>query len=285
MFDLSRWRSLAALALMLCWTAAAAAQPLFGGTYTQNFDSMGQAGTAPPAGWGVFTIAGGNGDWSAASGIPASAVGGGTASTGLTIAFIDASNTVGNNNNGYNAATSAAPNDRALVVAPTGVAGGALQAQLVNGTGGPVTSVQVGYDIRRFQAGTGGPDELPGYWLFYSLDNGTTWTNVSQLNPGDTGSGAAVIVPNTVGVTTVPPTTVNLTSPWANGSNIFFRWMDDNGVPSSPDEVIGLDNFSLTATPIPEPASLLSLSAVALLAGARTAVRRRKGAAADEPPA
>jgi len=33
------------------------------------------------------------------------------------------------------------------------------------------------------------------YWLFYSLDGGSTYTNVAQLNPDGTS------VPNTVGVT------------------------------------------------------------------------------------
>ena len=31
--------------------------------YTENFDSMGAAGTSPPAGWQVFQIAGGSSTW------------------------------------------------------------------------------------------------------------------------------------------------------------------------------------------------------------------------------
>ncbi|MBC8143646.1 MAG: hypothetical protein H7Y38_19620 [Armatimonadetes bacterium] len=97
-----------------------------------------------------------------------------------------------------------------------------------------------------------GPQELPGYQLFFSLD-GTTFTNVASLNPtlaGPTG----VIVPNTVGVTTVVSNDIVLNGTVANGSNLILRFVDDNADQSSPDQIIGLNNVVIT---VPETSSLL----------------------------
>jgi hypothetical protein len=181
-------------------------------------------------------------------GVPADQVAGvnplQTPSTGL-IPEIDP---MDRQNNGINGATSDAPDDRALTTSPTGVSGAVLELVLTNNAGRDLTSLNIAYDIRRFTAGVStddegngpGADELPGYWLFYSLDNGATYTNVSQVNP-DIKS-----VPNTVGVTHMT-TTITLSSTLTAGSSIVFRWVDDNGIASSPDQIIGLDNVSITS--------------------------------------
>ena len=233
---------------------------------TQNFDAMG-AGTTPPAGWSILTAAGGNSTWTAA--IPITQTG--VAMTTVTpLTLNDAPSA--NNNNGYNAlGVSGLAGDRLIATAPTGIAGAAIQSQpFLNNSGGNLLSFDISYDIKRFTVGAGasgtppGADELPGYWLFYSLD-GTTWNNVAALNP------TLANVPNTVGITSIPTTTVTLSSAWANGSNLSLRWVDDNGIASSPDQIIGLDNVHLT-TAVPEPAtwSLLAVGALVLIA------RRRK---------
>ena len=51
--------------LALCLTIPAAAQSVLGpsGVYTENFNSMGAAGTTPPTGWQVFQITGSSGTW------------------------------------------------------------------------------------------------------------------------------------------------------------------------------------------------------------------------------
>ena len=86
---------------------------------------------------------------------------------------------------------------RGIATAPTGNAGVALQYQsLVNNSGANLLSFDIAYDIKRFTVGAGGADDLPGYWLFYSLD-GTTWNNVAALNP------TLANVPNTIGVTSI----------------------------------------------------------------------------------
>jgi len=204
-----------------------------GADYTQNFDSMGPSGTTPPAGWSFYgQLGGGNSTWSDVTGIPASSVGGGTAGTTLTASTTFTSSS---DSSGWNYALPASPADRALGTAPTSGQGVALQLALTNNTGSAISIFRIGYDIRRFTAAT---NQLPGYWLFYSTDNGTTWTNASALNPTFT------TVPNTVGVTTIPLTLISLSSPWTSGSQLRLRWVDDNASETSPDQIYGLDNVT-----------------------------------------
>ena len=229
-------------------------QVSFTGSYTNNFDSMGTTGTTPPVGWSCVIVAGANTAW--ASSIPAS----GSPSVAATATV---NNTLAVNSTGtgsyssgtacYNLALSTSTGDRCLGSSPTGTAGNILQLRLLNNSGAALSGIQVGYDIRRFTAASAA-NELPGFWLFYSVDNGITWVNVSALNP--VLSGGAVNVPNTVGVTTVPLTTVTLSSAVAVGAELRLRWVDDNAVQSSPDQVVGLDNVSVQSLSLSTPPTL-----------------------------
>ncbi len=210
---------------------------------TENFDSMGAAGTAPPAGWSMKLASGSNTTWT--NSVPISSAG--VATMVATTGSLTASSTPATtNSNGFNA-QGASSADRVLATSPTGVAGVAIQLQLTNSTGTPLSTLKIGYDIRRFTA-AGTANELPGYWLFYSLDSGATWTNVAALNPALSGGG--VLVPNTVGVTVVPVTTIALSGSWASGTDLLLRWVDDNAAATSPDQIIGLDNVSVIAPPV-----------------------------------
>src|ERR1035437_1189082 len=156
-----------------------------------------------------------------------------------------------------------------------------LELSLTNSTGAALNAINISYDIRRFtttannntgyaSGNYGAVEELPGYQLFYSL-NGTTWTNVAALSPKLSGS-PGVVVPNSVGVTNVPPTLISLNSAWANNSTLTFAWLDDNAQGPSPDQLLGLDNVTVA---IPEP------STYAAILGALTigfVVTRRRGA-------
>lgn len=214
-------------------------------SFAESFDSMGTSGTAAPTGWSMKNANSGttNSTWTDSIPIP----GNGSNSVSAMVAAAGAL-TANNapsatNNNGYNA-QGASSADRVLATSPTSVAGVAIQWQVTNTGLTTVTALRIGYDTRRYTAASA-VNELPGYWLFYSLDGGTTWTNVSALNP--TVSGTGVQVPNTVGVTTVPPTDFALSSGWAPGSALLLRWVDDNAVATSPDQIIGLDNVTLSA--------------------------------------
>jgi hypothetical protein len=271
--------AIAVALVALMYTAPASAQPLLTlAGYNENFDGMGQAGTAPPNGFAHFTITGGGGTWTTS--VPAADMALAPTSTASTV-LVAATDPNATQNSGFNAATAATPNDRSLSTSPTGVAGAVLQLQLTNNTGQTLNSLRMSYNSRRFGGGAAGQDELPGYWLFYSLDNGTTWNEITAFRPGDTGSGAPVIVPNDNATTVVPLTTFSLASPFTNGSSIFIRWVDDNGGPSSPDRINGLDLLSISApVAVPEPSSLICLSVVAVVAGARVIRRRFTPAAA-----
>jgi MYXO-CTERM domain-containing protein len=277
------------LYVLILWASAAVAAPIpFTGVYTQNFDSMGTAGTAAPAGWTVYNLTGSHEDfsfWTAAGGyvthLPSDTptainVGPGT-DTLTAVATLTA--VTGPTNQkaavGYNLGLSASSSDRALGTSPTGNAAMELQLVLANNTGADINSFNISYDIRRFTTtadnNTGydaGPDkgieELPGYWLFYSLDGGATFTNVASLDPTLAGPNG-IIVPNSVGVTNVPQTTVTLGGLWTNGGNLTLRWLDDNAESPSPDQILGLDNVSVTQTPEPATMSLLAVGALALI--------------------
>jgi hypothetical protein len=280
--------------LAICLTAPAAGQALLGpGGFSENFDSMGAAGTTPPMGWQVYQIAGGSSTWindTGSNSIPdvgaipnGATVAGGTASVGL----VANNSPTGNQVNGYNATgASGAAADRGIATAPTGIAGSAIELQITNNTGAALASVLISYEIRRYQVGADnatrtpgagipeGSDELPGYWLFYSLDNGATYTAVDTLIPVGAGPALNPIVPNTLGITSVASAPIVLGGLVNAGSNLFLRWVDDNAIDPSPDEIIGIDNVSLT---IPEPASVVLLVAT-LVSGGRFVRRRVRSA-------
>lgn len=220
-------------------------------TFAENFDSMGTTGTTPPTGWSIKQGGSGttNATWTTTvtgSGVAAMVA----AATPLTAAT--APSTSSGSNNGYNAQGTSS-SDRVLATSPTSVAGSALQLSLTNNAGAAFSSITIGYDTRRYTA-VATANELPGYWLFYSLDNGTTWTNVSALNP------TISTVPNTVGVTNTPATAVALSTPWAAGATLLLRWVDDNAVATSPDQTLGLDNVTVSASAVGNVPPAVSLT-------------------------
>jgi hypothetical protein len=217
-----------------------------GADYVQNFDSMG-TGTAAPAGWEFYGALGGSSTtWTTT--IPASGIGGGTLNATLTAStsFTTSSNTAG-----WNFALTTSPTDRALGTSPTSGQGVVLQLRLTNNTSSAINVIRVGFDTRRFTAAA---NHLPGYWLFYSVDNGTTWANASAINQ------TASTVPNSIGVTNTAITLISLAAPWPVGGELRLRWVDDNG-DTSPDQIYGLDNVTI-GVPIGLP-PVVSLTAPA----------------------
>lgn len=213
--------------------------------YSQNFDSM-ASGTAAPSGWSFYGVFGGaNTTFTDSIAITTSSVVGGTLNNTLIASTTIPATTATSNTQGYNFALAATPTDRALGTSPTSGQFIALQVSLTNPTGTALNAIRLGYDIRRFTS-VATANELPGYFVFYSLDNGTTWNAASGLNP------SIATVPNTVGVSTMGPETISFPTPWADGATLLIRWIDDNAVATSPDQIIGLDNVSITR-PIGNP--------------------------------
>lgn len=236
---------LAAVALFVA-AGTAQAVSLNAGGYTQNFDAMGTSGTAAPEGWSVLVGNTGTSNSTWTTTIP----GNGSNSVATMInapgALTATSNPSGTNNKGFNAAyASGNTADRVLATSPTSYSGSALQLALTNNTGGSFNQITISYDTRRFNAvSTAG--ELPGYWLFFSLD-GSSWSNVDALNP------TLTTVPNSAGLSQVSNATFSLGANVANAQNLWLRWVDDNAKPTSPDQIIGLNNVSVMAMAVPEP--------------------------------
>ncbi|MES2477296.1 MAG: Ig-like domain-containing protein [Verrucomicrobiota bacterium] len=223
------------------FTLPLAAQVSFTGNYTQNFDAMG-TGTAPPAGWSnMGNLGGSNSSWVTSiptSGAPSAATAGTENNTLVVNSAVAGSGS--SNTQAYNFALAASSTDRCLGTSPTTGAGNVLQLRLTNGTAAALSGIRIGYDIRRFNAPAA--NDLPGYWLFYSIDGGVTWANVSELNP------TLANVPSTAGVTTIPLTTVTFPSSVAIGGEVRLRWIDDNANQSSPDQIVGLDNLTILSS-------------------------------------
>ncbi len=238
-----------AVAAALSCTGMALGQASFTPSgYAENFDSMGATGTAAPLGWKHFVATfGTNGTWAAS--IPASGANSVATMAATTAGTVLAATTTpaANNTNGFNAArAAAATSDRVLATAPTGIAGAFLQLQLTNDSGVALPAgspLTVSFDIIRYTA-VGTANELPGYWLFISADGGATWTNAGP-NP------TIASVPNTAGITN-SSITATLPGAWNSGASLYFRWIDDNAVQTSPDQIIGLNNvvISSSATPV-----------------------------------
>ena len=244
---LLRSRSAAALLTLLVSTSAGLCQtaPLTSLGYSENFDSMGTAGTALPSGWRHFSANfGSNATWTNATGIPASGTNSMASTPATTASTVLAATTTpaGNNNNAFNAAASAgATADRVLATAPTTVAGSIAQLQIANNTGSDLlggAQLTISFDTIRYTAAASA-NELPGYQVFISLDS-TTWTNITP-NPTIT------TVPNTVG-TTQTSLVYSLSAPWAQGTTAYIRFVDDNAAQTSPDQIIGLNNVVITSS-------------------------------------
>ncbi|MFM9957435.1 MAG: hypothetical protein ACKVZJ_05135 [Phycisphaerales bacterium] len=232
----------------------------FTGTFSENFNSMGTSGTTPPAGFSMKTGPSGTNNSTWTTSIPGS----GVAALINTASPLTATGTYpsATNNNGFNApaynGVTPVASDRALATSPTTTSGAAIELVLTNNTGGSLASINLSYDTERYRVASTA-NELPGYWLFVSL-NGTTWTEVVNFRPTIT------TVPNTLGVSSFTGT-LTFPAAVAAGSDFRLRWVDDNADQTSPDAIIGLDNVVIT--PTPGAAALLGLSAVA-------SIRRRR---------
>jgi hypothetical protein len=198
------------------------------------------------SGWNYYAIAGDNQTWSTA-GIPLSG-NPSAASTPITNNTLIVNNLAETkeyrSSSAYNLANSSSLGNRSIGTSPTTIAAGIFQLRLVNNSGMARNTISLSYQIRRFAtptyfSGISSDNRLPGYQLFYSLDNGSTWENAAIFNP------TLANVPNSTGVTNIACASISLPTTLVVGNEIRFRWIDDNSDLSSPDQVIGLDSINI----------------------------------------
>jgi hypothetical protein len=255
--------AMAAVGLATWGVSSASAVP-FTGSYSENFDSIGATGTAPPTGWTVGYIGATNQD-------------GGGAVTSDPLVVDDGSNdTVGLS---FNYGTTGAT-DRAIGAMGTtnknGLPNGdrVAQVELTNNTGAALTAVNVAYTGEQWRNNQGtaspGPEKIR---LYYSTSPSSGWqslgssfeftapqnsTTESALDGNQPANRAAI-----AGQYTLP-------APLADGSTFYLRWLDWNDLNTS-DHGLAIDDVSVTAVPEPASAGLIGLAGLALAARRRRA--------------
>ncbi|MEY2409690.1 MAG: hypothetical protein QOF48_2360 [Verrucomicrobiota bacterium] len=196
-----------------------------GGVLSQNFDSMGSAGTEAPIGWYVGAA------------LPANSytVTAGDGSAGANGAIL-----------GWNYGTSGS-GERALGTAPTG-ADRNMVARLKNNTSSNITAFAFHYDGEVWRNYT---NDVDGYLTnFVSYDLGSTWVptafDFGQPTPRVEPQGA--VDGNAAGNRTANiGGTVTPSAPIPPGGVIYIRWQDFNGAGVT-DGGLAIDNFTFQGT-------------------------------------
>ncbi len=157
--------------------SAPATPTSFTGTYVTNFDAIGTAGTAMPAGFRSMVIAGGNTTYAAATPISTTGIASATVSGTQTLTVWNAGSAVASSATAlFNIGSVGNVNDRALGTDPTGTAANVIELSLTNNTGNNLAGVVFSYDNKCLTNGSAGTEqsELPGYAFFYSTTGGAT---------------------------------------------------------------------------------------------------------------
>lgn len=223
-----------------------------GGLYSQNFDSMGAAGTVTPLGWHVGSGPGG-------------------AVPGTTVAADDGSSTIAGNYN-YGVAGVHLSDERALGSKNDSGTQLDTEVHFVNNTGFAITQFTVNYTGEQWRDGGSG---VPNTLRLQLSTNGVTWTSlgsafnfVSPINnagvPSLLDGNAPANQITAIGGTYTPSV------PIAIGTAFYLRFADkeDNGK----DAGIAVDDFKFTA--VPEPSAYMLLG-IGLLLCAQRFLRRR----------
>src|SRR5436190_10366874 len=225
--DLKHRLSFAALlSLGLCFgTSLVTAQISYtGGTLTENFDSMGAAGTTTPANWYVGTAAAAN-----TSG-PLTVNNGGTAPSAIAA---------------HNCGTSGAT-DRALGLGATG-GDRNMEVHIQNDTGNNISYIEVRYRGEQWRTPSAGTPGNPAYKLDlrYSTDGANYVSmgpafefNTPKFTPVSTAldANAAGNFTNNIGGFYAPA------SPIPPGTVIYLRWFDLNDANTDP--ILAIDDFT-----------------------------------------
>ncbi|MGH9408665.1 MAG: hypothetical protein ACRD1V_04355 [Vicinamibacterales bacterium] len=212
--------------------------------YTQNFDSIGTSATATlPADFRVDKTG---------SGAAAVRALGTFGAAGTTTGFAGGANLSSSATNGiYNfgsGTTSGGGSDRAIgfVASSGGTASGNLYAQFQNTTGGPLSGLQISYDVEKYRGGS----NPQGFCIqLYSSPDGSTWTTAGATFLTKFAADASNAgYPSAPGATTSITNTA-LTLPAnvpANGS-VYLAWNYSvcSGTTVTNAQALAIDNISV----------------------------------------
>lgn len=245
-------------------------------TYSQNFDSLGTSNVAAVFSATTGTIAAVpnvNNEWDGAK------IGG----TGTTATDFNANNGAANSGSLYNFGATGS-SDRALGAIASGSNIMAFGFQLTNNTGDTIRQITISFTQENWRSSTSAINTLTAGWALgggsvtsANYLNATGFNSIADLNlvgpaPGAT-NGA---LDGNLSANQVARSTTLGGIEVAQGQSIFFRWQDVND--QGNDAGLAIDNFSLSVTSVPEPASLALMGTV-LGAGGLLRFRRKRTAA------
>jgi hypothetical protein len=214
---------------------------LTSGTYSQDFNTLGNTGTSTltPAGW-LLSESGTNANTTYTAGT-------GSANTGETYSFGPASNT-----------------DRAFGGLRSGSLIPLIGSGYINNSGGTITSLTISYTGEMWRAGVlnrNAADRLDFQLSTNATsinDAAATWTDYNNLDfnsPNILAAAGALDGNNATNRTAISFTITGLSIP--GGASFYIRWSDFDI--TSSDDGLGIDDFSLSFAGTPA----LSVSAIA----------------------
>jgi hypothetical protein len=232
--------------------ADALAQASFTGSYSQDFDTLAQSGTANAQTGGIFS-----GGWSfleASTNANTTYSGGtGSSTTGDTYSF----------------GSAAVPGDRAFGMLQSGSLTSILGFQFTNNTGATLTQLMVGFRGETWRAQVAADTLQFSYQLGsvalnaagYTVVAGLTYTSVTAVSAGavDGNSNFTDLSALITGLSIAP------------GQTVTFRWVDSTAASSAG---MGIDNFTLTAPAPTVPDDLPFIWAALALVGTLLAGQR-----------
>lgn len=264
-----RFRTLV-VALACLMAAGANAQVLFSGSYSQDFDSLLNTGTAVPwtdnstiAGWYMRRVDDVNGVL-----VNQYNAGDGTSNAGAVYSF----GTVGASERSMGSIASGSVEHMAYGVRLTNNTGASIDAITIACTGeewrdgGNTTpaaqTLMFSYSL---VATTIGADtQTTGGVAGYTMDPNYTAATAFDFTSPVFGTVATALDGNLAANQVAFNGTLTLSAPWAAGADLWVRWVDVNNVGN--DIGLGIDNLTIQSA-VPEPASLavLGLGALAML--------------------
>lgn len=159
-------------------------------------------------------------------------------------------------------------------------ANGTLTLSAINDTGVGVASFSVSWDYLQYTA----HNRASTVSFSYSVDGGVSYVTsgvtvssgglvytAAELTGVSTGSGS----PTSVVLTSSTAISIALVDSLAVGDTILFRYTWANGAGGGNNAHLGVDNFSFTAIPVPEPSAYAAIAGALVLSSVLVRRRRR----------